>query len=217
MSQDPFYSLYIHCLYFKNAVSFHWYADDQQNYLGFKPTIPENDRQCLDRLECCISYIRAWLKSNLWKLNYDKTEFSLLGTKHSISLAGELEIKIGNDTITNSTTAKNLDAHFDANLKGTICMNKLSNSVLMAIHSIAKIRSMLDMDSTKILDQALIISKLDYCNSFFLGIPKDNIDKRQRLQNMACRLIFNLCKHDYITTYLKLLHWLKIDYRFRYK
>ena len=62
---------------------------------------------------------------------------------------------------------------------------------------------MLDMDSTKILVQALVISKLDY-----------NIDKIQRLQNMACRCLH---KHDHITLYLKLLHWLKIDYRIQYK
>ena len=111
------------------------------------------------------------MKLNLLKLNDDKTEFLLLGTKH-ISLEGELEIKIGNDTITNSMSAKNLGVHFDANLKGTIHKNKLSSSVFLTIHNIAQIRSMLDMDSTKILVQALIISKLDYCNSFLLGIPK---------------------------------------------
>ena len=48
-------------------------------------------------------------------------------------------------------------------------------------------------------------------------MPKYNIDKIQRLQNMACRLIFNLHKHDHITPYLKLLHWLKIHYRIQYK
>ena len=34
---------------------------------------------------------------------------------------------------------------------------------------------------------------------------------------MACRLIFNLCRHDHITPYLKLLHWFKIEYRIQYK
>ena len=73
------------------------------------------------------------------------------------------------------------------------------------------------MDSTKILVQAPIISKLDYCNSFLLGIPKYNIDRIQRLQTMACRLIFDLHKHDHITPYLKLLHWFQIDYRTQHK
>ena len=81
-------------------VSFHCYADDQQNYLGFKPKVQGDDRQCLDRLECCISDTGVWMKLNLLKLYDDKTNFLLLRTKHNICLAGELEIKIGNDTIT---------------------------------------------------------------------------------------------------------------------
>ena len=117
----------------------------------FKPKVPGDDRQCLDRLACCISDIRAWMKLNLLKLNDDKTEFLLLRTKHNISLAGEFEIKMGNDTITNSMSAKNMGVHFDANLKGTIHTNKLSSSVFLTICNIAKIRSMLYMDSTKIL------------------------------------------------------------------
>ena len=129
------------------------------------------------------------MRLNLLKLNDHKTEFFLLKTKHNISLAGELKIKIGNDTITNSMSAKNLGVYFDANLKGTIHINRLSSSVFLTICNIAKIRSMLDMESTKKLVQALIISKLDYYNSFLLGIPKYNIDKIQMLQNMACRLI----------------------------
>ena len=146
-----------------------------------------------------------------------RLNFLLLRTKHNISLAGELKIKIGNDTITNSTSAKHLGVHFDANLKGTIHTNRLSSSVFLTICNIAKIRLMLDMDSTKILVQALIISKLDYCYNILLGIPKYNIDKIQRLQNMVCRLIFSLHRYDHITPNLKLLHWLKIEYRIQYK
>ena len=91
------------------------------------------------------------MKLNLLKLNNDKTEYLLFRKKHNLSLAGELKIKIGSDTITNSMSAKNLGVHFDANLKGTICTNKLSSSVFLTLCNIAKIRLMLDMESTKIL------------------------------------------------------------------
>ena len=64
---------------------------------------------------------------------------------------------------------------------------------------------------TKILVQALIVSKLDYCNSLLLGKPKYNIAKLQRIQNMSCRMIFQLPKLSTINTYLAQLHWLKIQ------
>ena len=43
------------------------------------------------------------------------------------------------------------------------------------------------------------------------------IDKLQHIQNMACRVIFQLRKHDHIMHHLKLLHWLKIRQRIAYK
>ena len=58
----PLFTLYtspLEDLCCKHVVSFHCYADDQQNYLGFKPTVPGDDRLCLDTLEHCISDIRA--------------------------------------------------------------------------------------------------------------------------------------------------------------
>ena len=43
--------------------------------------------------------------------------------------------------------------------------------------------------------QALVMSKLDYSNSILLGTPQYNIEKMQRIQNMACWVIFRLPKH----------------------
>ena len=70
---------------------------------------------------------------------------------------------------------------------------------------------------TKILVQALILSKLDYCNSLLLGIPKYNMAKLQRIQNMSCRMIYQLPKYSTISTYLAKLHWLKIQESIVYK
>ena len=69
----------------------------------------------------------------------------------------------------------------------------------------------------KFFVQALVLSKLDYCNSLWLGSPEYQLDKLQCIQNMACRVIFQLRKHDDITHHLKSLHWLKIRERIAYK
>ena len=43
------------------------------------------------------------------------------------------------------------------------------------------------------------------------------MDKLQHIQNMACRVIFQLRRYDHITHHLKSLHWLKIRERIAYK
>ena len=65
--------------------------------------------------------------------------------------------------------------------------------------------------------QTLVLSKLDYCNSLLIGVNEYNLNKLQKIQNMACRVINNLRKHDSITSHLQDLHWLKMRERIKYK
>ena len=100
----------------------------------------------------------------------------------------------------------------DAELKHTIHINKLTSSSFNTLCNISQVRCHLDQETTKILVQALILSKLDYCNSLLLGTPKYNIAKLQRIQKMSCRMIYQqLRKYSTINIYLAQLHWLQIQ------
>ena len=68
----------------EHDVSFQSYADDQQIYLSFSPTQPGGKDKCLQSLAACISNILLWMRTNLLKLNDDKTEFIVLGTRSQL-------------------------------------------------------------------------------------------------------------------------------------
>ena len=72
---------------------------------------------------------------------------------------------------------------------------------------------------TKMLVQALVLSKVDYCNSLLLESSQYNIRKLQRLQmqNMCARIIYRAHKYNCITTLLMELHRLKIEEQIEYK
>jgi hypothetical protein len=73
------------------------------------------------------------------------------------------------------------------------------------------------MDMTRLLINAFVTSKLDYCNSLLYGIPSSQLKKLQFVQNAAARLITKTKKFDHITPALHELHWLPIAKRIEFK
>ena len=80
-----------------------------------------------------------------------------------------------------------------------------------------RIQPFLTREADQLLVKALVISRLDYCNSRLAGLPASVIKPRQRIQNMAVRLVFNLPKYSHVTTLFWDLHWLPVVSRIRFK
>ncbi len=76
---------------------------------------------------------------------------------------------------------------------------------------------MITDDSFKILGHALVLSRLDYCISLFVGLLKKDIHRLQVIQNAAARLKFLKKPSDDATVFLKKLHWLPISQRIDFK
>ena len=64
---------------------------------------------------------------------------------------------------------------------------------------------------------ALVISHLDYCNSIFYGLPKQELDKLQRVQNIEAHVVTRTKRHDNIKPALGKLHQLPVESRIIFK
>ena len=157
------------------------------------------------------------MHTNLLKLNDAKTEFIALGTPQQMSLAQDLSIKIGKDLIHRAGKVWNLGFMMDKFMKNSVHINHLSSFLYVMIKNIARIRPFLDKETCKTIVQALIASRLDYCNSLLLGSSEYQLDKLQCIQNMACRVICNRWKFDHISADMRELHWLCIKEWIIYK
>ncbi len=65
--------------------------------------------------------------------------------------------------------------------------------------------------------QALVISRLDYCNALLAGLPSNTIKPLQMIQNAAARLVFNKPKRAHVTPLFVSLHWLPVAARIQFK
>ena len=64
---------------------------------------------------------------------------------------------------------------------------------------------------------ALVSSRLDYCNSLFRGLSCFNQHKLQSIQNTLARIVTNHRKYAHVTPILKQLHWLPVKYQCIFK
>ncbi len=82
---------------------------------------------------------------------------------------------------------------------------------------IRKIRPFLTEHAAQLLVQALVVSRLDYCNALLAGLPSNTIKTLQMIQNAAARLVFNEPKRTHVTPLFISLHWLPVAARIKFK
>ena len=88
---------------------------------------------------------------------------------------------------------------------------------MFRLRNLRQIRSHFDKSSFQIAVHATVISKLDYCNSLYAGLPSSSLRPLQLVQNFAARLILRRSKFCHITPLLHELHWLPIYSRIKFK
>ena len=61
------------------------------------------------------------------------------------------------------------------------------------------------------------MSRLDFGNAMFYGLPETQLRKLQMIQNSAQRLITGTRRRDHVTPVLFSLHWLPVRQRIEFK
>jgi len=72
-------------------------------------------------------------------------------------------------------------------------------------------------DAAKMMIQAFVSLRLDYCNSLFYRISDRLIRRLQAVQNAAARLVTGTRRRDHISPVLRQLHWLPVHQRTKFK
>ena len=72
-------------------------------------------------------------------------------------------------------------------------------------------------DVSVLVANALVSSRLDYCNSLFRSLSKFNLRKLQSIQNSAAGIVLNTSRYTSITNVLKKLHSLPVEQRTVFK
>ena len=114
----------LHC----HSVYYHLYADDIQLCVSFKPN--QSDAVgAIRNLEACIKDVAVWMNSHSLKLNNEKTEFVLFGSKVNLSKIDISSIVIPDTVIRVSDSCRNLGVMLDSTMTMSSQISSICKSV----------------------------------------------------------------------------------------
>ncbi len=191
-------------------ISYHMYADDTQIYLPLKV----GNEHSLQSLLLCLEEVKIWLSKNFLQLNDKKSEIIIFGPpkfKEMISSnIAPLEIIVKN-------SVRNLGVIIDSTLSFDNQIKSVVKSSFYQLRMISRLKPILSFKDLETVIHAFITSRLDYCNSLYVGICQRHLSRLQIVQNAAARLLTGMKKRDHITPVLSSLHWLPVQYRIDFK
>ena len=197
----------------KHNVKFKLFADDTQFYFPIN-TIEE----AIKKIDAIMKDIKRWMTAKNLKLNENKTECMLFGSANALKKYEHLKkITVGSSSIDIVTVVRNLGVYVDDKLSMKNHILYIARICNYHIRNIAFIKKYLSEDTLKTVICNHVLSRLDYCNSVYYGLPNYLLRKLQNVQNRAARLIKGLRSRDRITPALIELHWLPIKARVEYK
>ena len=199
------------------SVLYHLFADDSQLQKSMTVDTARSQLCAKSSVESCLREIAEWTNASKLKLNSNKTEAILIGTPQQLNKVVFNSIEACGNEIQTKASVKNLGVIIDSDLKMKSQINHVTRICYANLHMLRKFKHHLSSSAMHSLVQAFVISRIDYANALYYGIPDCHMKKLQRVQNMAARLLHNLKLTDHITPALITLHWLPVKQRCVYK
>ena len=120
-------------------------------------------------------------------------------------------LTFGEVSITPVTCVKHLSVLPDTELNMKCQINCIAGACcFFQLRRLRQLRSVISSEALQRFVSALILSRLDYCNSVLAVLSTSTLATLQRVQNAAARLVVGLGPRGHVTPALRTLHWFPV-------
>ena len=183
------------------------YVDDCKLYLSFSPAELPTSILALNE---DLTRISQWCCKNSLLINPDKTKVLAVGLPQLLKKLSSFSITLFDKEITPVPVVKDLGVLLDTHLSYNQHITEIASKCLFKLYQINRIKHLLDRKTLLLVINSFVFSKLQYCSTVWSNTSSSNIDKLQKVQNFAGRIILGLRKYDHISDGLRSLKWLPI-------
>ena len=125
------------------GIKFHFYADDSQVYVHLSQ---KNASAAFEQLNRCLNDVKDWMSTSKLKLNPDKTEFIIFGSKRQRDkLKACFPINILGNPLCPVGSVKNLGVWFDSDLSLSKHVQNVCKSCFVKLCDFTHVRRFLTM------------------------------------------------------------------------
>ena len=187
------FNIYINDL--PNLCSLKSYVDDSQLYFSFR--VKETKVAEVHLIED-LQRIAAWCCAHSLLINPDKTKLLLLGTPQMLArVSGGFAVSLLGKEISPSFSAKSLGLVLDSHLSFDEHVTYLVSKCTGSLCQLNRVKHLFDRSTLMTIINALVLSKLLYCLSVWAGATKKNIERLQKVQNFAVRIVTGTRKFEH--------------------
>jgi len=201
-------------------LGYHLFADDKQMIYTdvYTHVLPGEEAAGLHKRASCISELQAWCASRRLQLNAAKTDPIWFGSRAALhKSSADRSLTVNSVVIHPIDVVRDLGVLLDSEVTMKPHINKLGSTYFYHLRRLRELKRHVNRDMMKQLVSALILSRIDYCNSVLVGLPWSTIAPLQRVQNAAARLVMGLSARNHVGPALRELHWLPLAHRIKFK
>ena len=173
----------------KNVVSTtDLYADDTTIY------DVQTDKATLNaNLQTALNLLKTWCRENGMLLNTDKTKVTLSTSRQKrTTFTGKvLSLNFNNIELQLSNNEKVLGVCIDVNFIWNTHFTYVSKKVSSNLWLLSQIKNYLSLEHRLLFYNAYIKTHFDYCSTVWGNSSNNNINKINKLQRRACKLILD--------------------------
>ena len=191
----------------KQSAAVDLYADDTIFY-DFQTNID----QLQSNLQLTLNSLQDWCRQNGMVINTEKTKVMLITTRQKRQRLQKsvLSLRYSDIDIRMSTCDKILGVFVDENLLWNDQFHHISKKLASYLWLLSKIRSYLSPSHRLLFYNAYIKPHIEYCSIIWSNTSNSNINKINKLQRRACKLILSQ-EYSGLEESLKRLNILSFD------
>ena len=107
------------------------------------PTVPTDQAEAVCAVERCIGDLRKWMYQDKLKINDDKTEFLMIGSRQQLLKIKPCTIRVGTIDIKPVSEVRNLGSWFNSNFSMSTHISKSCSAAFFWLHNIKRISKFL--------------------------------------------------------------------------